>query len=190
MRLCFIVIPLLFLDCHILYAGDLKGNVGTSANYLNINDDNYEYVSNSDQFKLSSISVGLSYKIDQKHPILISATTNRLFNQPTSRQVVNKKTGRSFENRTKTTADTLILGYQLNRFIPAVFISNVGVDKRLYRDNEQIDKTKQHTLLYGFQLTCFYDKALAFSAAFLAPNQELGLETGVVLTASYHFNLL
>jgi len=170
-----------------VYADNLSLSLGTSVNILNISDPNYGYVSNSDQLKLSSLNVGLNYF---KKPFVFTATTNRLLLQPSSRQMVSKKTEIGFENRTKTRADTFLIGYQIKQFVPGIFITNANVDKRLYRNDKLVGGTKQSALLWGVAGSYFYDKNLSFSAAILAPNEELGLETGLVLGINYNFNLL
>ena len=114
----------------------------------------------------------------------MTATTNRLLNQSSEKTVT--KDGLSFENKTRITADTLMLGYSIKRFTPAVFFTNAGVSKKLYRDNELLGKTEQNAILAGFSITYSYDRDLNFSTAIIAPNQELGLEYGLNFGINYN----
>lgn len=166
------------------YADNLTLSLGTSVNYLKINDPNYHYKSEP---KLNNINIGLNYIAK---PFVISATSNRFLLQETSQQIISKKNGVSFENRTRTTADILSVGYQVGRFIPSVFISNAQVYKSLYHNDTFLGKTKQSSFIYGLNVNYFYDNNLSFSTAILAPNKELGLETGIVLGINYNFNIL
>ena len=175
---------LLFSICSPILANDLTLSVGTSVNYLNINDKNYQYTDN--ELKLSGVNLGASYNFK---PIIISVFTNRLLLQQNSRQVISKKTGNSFENRTRTKAETLMVGYQVKRFIPAVFIANTNVDKALYKNDTLLRKTKQSALLCGANITYIYDKNFTFSTSIIAPNEELGLDSGLVFGVNYNFSL-
>lgn len=149
--------------------------IGASTNYLNINDD-YEH---NNSFSKPSLNYGYNYTYK---PFVLAVTTNRLFNQANEQEV--SKNGLTFTNKTKITADTLMIGYA-NRLSPFVFLTNAGVDKSLYRDNKFLGKTEQHSLLYGIGLNYSYDKAITFSTAIIAPNKEQGLEYGLNFSINY-----
>ncbi|MGL5113594.1 MAG: hypothetical protein ACRC6O_13255 [Flavobacterium sp.] len=168
----FIFILILFTGCPV-YAGF---QIGASINYLNINDD-YEY---NNSFGKPSLNYGYNYAYK---PLVISVITNRLVNQSNSENV--KRNGLTFESKTKITADTLTLGYQLNRFIPYVFLTNAGVEKSLYRD-KFLGKTEQYSILSGFGTTYLYNKDFNFNASLLTPNKEQGLEYGVNFSINYN----
>jgi hypothetical protein len=151
--------------------------VGLASNYLHINEE-YKYKNT-----VSKPAFNIGYNYIYKNFVL-TATTNRLLNQSTEKTVT--KDGLSFENKTRITADTLMLGYSIKRFTPAVFFTNAGVSKKLYRDNELLGKTEQNAILAGFSITYSYDRDLNFSTAIIAPNQELGLEYGFNFGINYN----
>ena len=167
-----IFIFILFTGCP-AYAGF---QAGISTNYLNINDASYK---RSNSFSKPSINYGFNYIYK---PFVLVATTNRLLNQASEQQV--SKNGLTFTNKTKITADTLMIGYA-NRLSPFVFLTNAGVEKSLYRDNKLLGKTEQSLILYGFGLNYSYDKAITFSTAIIAPNKEQGLEYGLNFSIIY-----
>ena len=150
--------------------------VAVSANYLNIND----AYTRTNSLGKPAISYGYNYIYK---PLVISATTNRLFNQASEQQVSKK--GVSFLTKTRITADTLLVGYA-GRISPFGFITNAGVDKSLYRDNKLLGRTKQYALLYGGGINYVYDKSFTFSAAVIAPNKELDLKYGLNFGVIYN----
>lgn len=150
--------------------------VGVSTNYLNINDD-YEH---NNSFSKPSLNYGYNYI---HKPFIITATTNRLFNQVNKQKI--RKNGLTFESKTKITVDTLSVGYQINRFIPFVFLTNAGVEKSLYRDR-LLGKTDQYSILGGLGSTFIYNKDFNFNASLIAPNKEQGLEYGVNFSINYN----
>lgn len=174
-----ILIFLLLTSCP-AYAGL---QAGFSTNYLKIND-NY---SRNYRFAPPIFNLGYSYNIQA---LVISATTNRLFNQSVEQQVVSKTNGLAFTSRTKIIADSLIIGYPVKRIIPAIVISNVGVKKSLYRDNKFLGKTEQHAILGGICLTYIYDKDLSLFTTLIAPNKRFNLDYGVSMGINYNFNIL
>jgi hypothetical protein len=151
--------------------------VGISTNYLNINDASYE---RSNSFSKPSLSYGYNYI---SKPLVFTLTTNRLVNQTNSETV--RKNGLAFESKTKITADTLSVGYMLNRFIPYVLLTNARVEKSLYRD-KLLGKSDQYSLLYGIGSTYIYNKDFNFNASLIAPNKEQGLECGVNFSINYN----
>lgn len=172
-----ILILFLFIGCP-AYAGF---QAGLSTNYLKVSDD-YKHNTN---FNNPNFNLGYNYSIQ---PLLITATTNRLFNQ-TSEQPVSKN-GLTFTSKTKIIADTIMIGYPIKRTILGLLASNVGVKKSLYRDNRFIGKTEQHAILGGIYLAYNYDKDLNLYTAFIAPNKRLDLDYGVSVGVNYNFNLL
>lgn len=149
---------------------------GISTNYLNINDD-YKH---SNSFSKPSLSYGYNYSYK---PLVLTLTTNRLVNQNNNEVV--RKNGLAYESKTKITADTLTLGYQLNRFIPYVLLTNARVEKSLYY-NKLLGKSDQYSLLYGIGSTYIYNKDFNFNASLIAPNKEQGLEYGVNFSINYN----
>jgi len=150
--------------------------VAISTNYLNI-DDSYK---RTNSIGKPTLSYGYNYIYK---PVVISATTNRLFNQASDQEV--SKNGLSFLTKTRITADTLLIGYA-SRVSPFVFITNAGVDKSLYRDNKLLGRTKQYALLYGGGINYVYDKSFTFSTAIIAPNKELDLKYGLNFSIIYN----
>lgn len=169
-KLFFIFI--LFTGCP-AYAGF---QVGASTNYLNINDD-YEH---SNSFSKPSLNYGYNYSFK---PLVFTLTTNRLVNQANSEVV--RKNGLAYESRTKITVDTLSVGYQINRFIPYVFLTNARVEKSLYY-NKLLGKSDQYSLLCGIGSTYIYNEDFNFNASLIAPNKEQGLEYGVNFSINYN----
>lgn len=119
MKLITISFIFLLSTCNIVLANDARWNAGISYFYANINDPEYDFVDKyetlknpKDQFK--SISVGLSKFYDNNFNWSIS--TNRLFNSEIKRSVKRKSDGLIFQNETKTTIDSLLLGYRIKRF--------------------------------------------------------------------------
>ena len=163
-------------------------SVGTTLSFLNINDPDFEYITNRDQLQLSSVSIGLNQRI-AKTPFIASISTNRFINREVSREVKSKKSGVVFTNKTKTEVDSFILGYQLGRYIPNVGIANVGVDKSIYYAGKLAGEKQQHTILGIFGLTYIVSKDISITSTFTLPNKELNLEAGVVFGINYNFGL-
>ena len=163
-------------------------SVGTTLSFLNINDPDFEYITNRDQLQLSSVSLGLNQRI-AKTPFIVSISTNRLLNREISREVRSKKNGAIFTNKTKTEADSLTVGYQLGRYIPNIGIANVGVDKSIYYAGKLAGEKQQHAILGIFGLTYIASKDISISSTITLPNKELNLESGVVLGINYNFGL-
>lgn len=164
-------------------------NIGTSLSLLNLSDPNFEYTNNKDQLQIASINLGLTHQL-HKSPIIISAFSNKLiFNRAVQREVKSKASGNIYTNKTKVEADTLMMGYQINRFIPAVFVSNVAVDKGIYSNGRMIADKKQNSIVKGFNLSYIINRDITSNTAILLPNSKLGIEAGIIFGINYNFNL-
>lgn len=133
--------------------------------------------------KLSMPSFNVGYNYAAK-PFLVTVMTNRLLNQ--SSEKIVRKDGLSFGNKTRIIADTLMIGYPINRLIPNVFVSNVEVNKKLYRD-KLVGRTNKHSIIYGFGFNYLFNKNISYNASFIAPNNEQGLEYGLSFGINYNF---
>lgn len=179
---------LLFFISFPVYSKNTNLVLGTSINILNIDDPDY-YFNNNEYFKSPSINVGLSYKTDQKFPIVISVFTNRLFLWSRNQEIISKKSGDVYLNKNKIIIDTFLLGYQIKQFIPSIFISNVNFEKKLYLKNALAGQSNQSSLLYGVVGNYFYNKNLSFTFGLIAPKKEFNLKKGFSLGFNYNFNL-
>jgi hypothetical protein len=181
-----ITLTLLFLSSPAIAGTTLS--VGTSLSFLNINDPDFEYTTNSDQLQLSSISIGFNQRV-AKTPFIVNISTNRLINREVSREVRSKKNGAIFINKTKTEVDSLSLGYQLGRYIPNAGIANVGVEKSIYYAGKFLGAKQQHAILGIFGLTYIVSKDISITSTFALPNRELNLDAGVVFGVNYNFSI-
>lgn len=182
------ILILFLLSTSSLFANNLSLSAGTSVNYLNISDKNYSYVNSNDQLKLSGLNLGFNYKTNT--PVVVSIFTNRVLNISSSREVRNRNNNKIFELASKADVDTFSVGYKYNRIIPAIFLSNVNLDKKLTYQNKIIGKEHLSSFVYGFTLNYLYDKNISIYASILAPNKEFGIETGVIVGFNYNFNLI
>lgn len=148
---------------------------GLSTNYLKIND-GYERDSGLSH---PTINIGHSFLVKD---LVLTTTTNRLFNKTRSETISRK--GVVYESKVKIIADSLILGYKMNRFIPSIIFTNTGVEKSLYR-GVKLGTTRQHSFTYGVGATYLYDKRLNFNTFFIAPNEELDLDWGLTFGINY-----
>jgi hypothetical protein len=187
-----IIISFIFLlsTCNFVLANDVRWNVGVSYFYANINDPEYDFVDKyetlknpKDQFK--SISIGLSKFYDNNFNWSIS--TNRLFNSEIKRSVKRKSDGLIFQNETKTTIDSLLLGYVIKRFNPSIIIANVEASKFLYYNNFLVGYQNKRTIVPGFNLGYFATKNFMPSFSYILPNKELDLEGAFSLNINYIF---
>ena len=163
-------------------------SIGTTLSLLKINDPDFQYTSNRDQLQLSSVSFALSERIN-KSPFIASISTNRLINRSVDREVVSKKNGVFFTNKTKIKADTLTIGYQMGRYIPNFGLTNVGVEKSLYYAGKFLMKKQQTALIPSIGLTFIANKDISINSTIIAPNKELNLDAGVVFGVNYNFQL-
>lgn len=190
MKLITISFIFLLSTCNIVLANDVRWNVGISYFYANINDPEYDFVDKyetlknpKDQFK--SISVGLSKFYDNNFNWSIS--TNRLFNSEIKRSVKRKSDGLIFQNETKTTIDSLLLGYRIKRFNPSLIIANVEASKFLYYNNSLVKYENKRAIIPGINLGYFVTKNFVPSFSYILPNKELDLEGAFSLNINYIF---
>ncbi len=151
--------------------------LGISTNYLVIKD-KYSYPTTLSK---PVFNIGYSYNIK---PLLISLSTNRIFNQIDSKQVT--KDNLIFDLKSKVIADTLIIGYPIKRFIPSIFFTNAEVRKSLYYNDRFLGKTKQNSILYGLNFNYYYNKNFNFYTSIIAPNREQKLQYGINFGINYN----
>lgn len=166
-------IILLFLSSP-AFAG---GFIGVSVNHLKIND-GYKYESNYQP----SFNFGYNLILDNW---VLSASTNRFLNQSVERKAT--KNNITYNSKSKLLADTFSIGYRINRFVISPFLVNATVDKSLYYNDRKLGSTHTTSILSGLNLTYFIDKNISISSAYVAPNQEQSLESGLVLGINYNF---
>jgi hypothetical protein len=186
MKIKLITTLLLLLIASSAFATTLS--IGTTLSFLKINDLDFKYITSRDQLQLSSVSIGLNQRI-AKTPFVVGISTNRLINREVSREVKSKKNGAVFTNKTKIEADSVIIGYQLGRYIPNIGVANVGVDKSIYYAGKLAGEKQQHTILGMFGLTYLASKDISITSTIILPNKELNLESGVVFGINYNFGL-
>ena len=188
----FVIILILLLPI----AAKAKGrsynfSITNSTMYTKINDSNYEYVNENEQVKnpfkdsLKSLSVGVSKEFKDNWTIIIN--TNRLYSKEIKRSVKYKANNAILENRTRLKNDTIQVGKRFKKLLPTVFISNVEVDKSLWKDNQFLGRKVNHTILYGVNLNYFMTKHWSTSMFYVFPNEEINLESGFGLTTSFNF---
>lgn len=187
-----IIISFIFLlsTCNFALSNDVRWNTGISYFYANINDPEYDFVDKYETLKnpkdqLKSISIGLSKFYDNNFNWSIS--TNRLFNSEIKRSVKRKSDGLIFQNETKTTIDSLLLGYVIKRFNPSLIIVNVEASKFLYYNNSLVGYENKRAIVPGFNLGYFATKNFVSSFSYILPNKELDLEGAFSLNTNYIF---
>ena len=190
MKLAIISFIFLLSACNLTLANDVRWNVGISYFYANINDPEYDFVNKyetlknpKDQFK--SISIGLSKFYDNNFNWSIN--TNRLFNSEIKRSVKRKSDSLIFQNETKTTIDSLLLGYRIKRFNLSLIIGNVEASKFLYYNNSLVGYENKRAIIPGFNLGYFITKNFIPSFSYILINKELDLEYGFSLNINYIF---
>jgi len=107
--------------------------------------------------------------------------TNRISNFVNKEFVNSKKDGKAYELKSRLTADTISIGYKINRFNPSIFFSNVRVEKTISK------RRVNHAILYGASLNYFLNNKMAISTSIVAPNKEIGLSFATLLTINYFF---
>lgn len=184
-RVIYILITYLIL-CASSQASNLNYSIGTTLSFLKINDPNFKYTNNQDQLQINNISVGLNYKIPDSS-FIINAYTNRIiFNKAHTRTVRNKTNGNLSQVKTKVEADTFMLGYDFGKkIIPSFMVGNVTVQKGLYSHNTLTGEKTQHSFYYGLNLSYFIKQDFYLTSSFIAPIEELGLESGVIIGLYY-----
>lgn len=170
-------------------ADNLKLLVGTSIDYFNINDPHYRYVNNTDQLEISSLNVGLSYRIVNTH-FVNSVTTNWFLNTPVSREVQSKSSGIDFESKSKTNYIADNIGYQIGKFTSGLFIAYTSINKKLYYQNSLVGQSNTHTAIYGATVSYSYNQDIKLCSSIVAPNKDLHIDTGFIFGVNYYFNIL
>jgi len=107
--------------------------------------------------------------------------TNRISNFVNKEFVQNKKDGKAYELKSRLTSDTVSIGYKFGKFNPAIFISNVKLEKTITK------RKINHGIIFGLNLNYFYAKNIAVATAIVAPNDELGLTVAGLLSLNYFF---
>jgi hypothetical protein len=107
--------------------------------------------------------------------------TNRISNFVNKEFIKNKIDGKAYELKSRLTADTISFGYKFGKFNPAIFISNVKLQKTITK------RKINHAILFGLNLNYFYSKNISVVTAIVAPNKELGLTVAGLLSLNYFF---
>lgn len=94
--------------------------------------------------------------------INVAVSTNRLFNISSNIELKN-----GLKIKQKTTFDALQLGYRINRFIPALFVANVEIDRKFLNT-----KTQNSLVVYGLSVNYLLTKNLSFGIGGTAKNEE------------------
>lgn len=168
----------------ILYAKNFNFNLGLSTFYTNIKDPNYSFVNKYESVGNVNFSAGITKTFDK---INITLQTNRLGNHYVKRAVINNKTGKTLQNHSKLTADTLLIGYRYKRIIPAFIVSNIKLEKSLYYNSIFQGKSKQNTTLTGLNLAYFITKNINSSIFYIMPNKKIYLKNSFGLGINYIF---
>jgi len=188
-KIIFLTFTFLFFNCNFLLANNFKLNIGLSYSYANINDPEYDFVNKYETIKnprdqLKSISVGISKFYNNFN---WSINTNRFFNKQIKRNVKRKSDGLIFENKTKTTIDSLLLGYRIKRFNPSLIVTNVEASKFLYYNDVLVGYEKKRAIIPGINLAYFATKNLIPSFSYILSNKEMDLEGAFSLNINYIF---
>lgn len=178
-----ILLILFFLFPKISFA-NISYNIGTSLSFLNISD-KYQYLHQSDQFQLTSLTTGINYN-QNKNPIIFSATTNRLLNRPSIREVIDNKNNK-FINKTKIVADTFLISYVYKNISTGLFISNVNLQKSIFYKGNLAGHKTNNIIATGLNINYFFDKNIYSSASILTPKKEIGLNSGLIVGLNYKF---
>jgi hypothetical protein len=94
--------------------------------------------------------------------INVAVSTNRLFSSSNN---IELKNGLKIKQRTKF--DALQLGYRINRFIPAVFVANVRIDRKFLNI-----RTQNSLVVYGASINYLLTKNLSFGVGGTTKNEE------------------
>jgi hypothetical protein len=181
----------LLINCNFALANEIRWNIGVSYFYANINDSEYDFVNKYETIKsprdqLKSISVGL-FKSYRDNNFNWSINTNRLFNNEIKRSVKRKSDNLIFQNETKITTDSFLLGYKIKRFNPSLIVSNIESSKFLYYNNSLVGYENKRAIVPGINLGYFATKNFVPSFSYILPNKELDLEGAFSLNINYIF---
>lgn len=189
MRRRLLILILIFFP---LSAKALDLTISNSAYYLNFNDPNYQFKDNFDLIKQSKnytkgINTGLTFKPSK---MILTITTNRLGNNVSKRNVIDRSNGLTFINEITTETDSLLIGYQYGRLIPSLFIANAKISKRLFNDTTLIGSDIEHAILGGVNLAYILTNKVSANLILIAPNKALHLQYGIGLGINYNYNLI
>jgi len=168
----------------ILYAKNFNVNLGLSTFYTNIKDPNYSFVNKYESLENINFSAGITKTFDK---INLTLQTNRLGNNFVKRAVIDNKTHKTLQNHSKLTADTLLVGYRYKRIVPAMFLSNIKLEKLLYYNDNLQGKSKQNTILSGLNFAYFFTKNISSSIFYIMPNKKIYLRDSFGLGINYIF---
>ena len=185
-----LTLSILLSQCNIALAEKQAFGVGLSYMYANINDKDFDFINKyesvknpKDQFR----SVNFSSSVFYDNGFNTTISTNRLLNNETKRTVKRKSDGLTFQNETKTTIDSITLGYKINRFNPVIVLANVGMSKHLFYKNNLVGYEKKHSIVGGFNLGYFTLTRFIPSVTYILPNKELDLEGAFSINVNYLF---
>jgi len=179
-----ILILFFILYSKILFAKNVNFTIGLSSIYTNINDPNFSFVNKYESLEKINFTTGITKNFDK---IYIGLNTNRLGNSFYKRTVIYNKTGQIFQNKSRITADTLLVGYRYKRIIPAVVFSNVKLEKLLYYNNVLQAKKNNNTILFGLNLSYIINKNINSFIFYIMPNKELYLKNSFGFGINYIF---
>lgn len=94
--------------------------------------------------------------------INVAVSTNRLFSSSNSIELRN-----GLKIKQRTTFDALQVGYRINRFIPAVFVANVRIDRKFLNI-----RTQNNLVAYGASINYLLTKNLSFGVGGTTKNEE------------------
>ena len=180
-----ILAPILFAET--AQAQIVTVNIGTSISKLESADQTLGYTNKYENLRPRSLSTGISC-ISCLHPKLyLSATTNRLFSQKYSREMVSDN-GTKFKSKEWSRTDAVMIGYQLGKFIPAVVGSNSNFKKDVYHNNTKVAEADISSILYGFSLVYIYDADWSLTITSIIPNEDI--DSATVFSISYNIDIL
>jgi outer membrane protein W len=110
-----------------------------------------------------------------------------LGNDFVKRAVIDNKTQKTLQNHSKLTADTLLIGYRYKRIVPAMFLSNIKLEKLIYYNDNLQGKSKQNTILTGLNFAYFITKNISSSIFYIMPNKKIYLRDSFGLGINYIF---
>lgn len=174
-RRLFVILVFILLPNLEAFAKDVGFTLGVSNIYTKISDKNYSYIDEYEQVgNVDNISLGISGIVNN---FSYTLSSTRLLADSSKRKVVNKS-GNIFSLESKTTIDSLSVGYTIKRFNPSLFIARAEVKKKLSYNNIVVGKDHDVTTLYGVSGGYFLTRNINIGAILVAPNETLGLEYG------------
>jgi len=115
-------------------------------------------------------------------------STNRIDNWLSGRnkQDIKLNNGVRAMREQMITYDSLLVGKQFNRLIPMLYLANTTIDNKFIINNN-VKKKVNHVFLYGANLSYLINKQVSASVVYIAPNQEIGIESGFSIGLNYNF---